>query len=389
MMQSESLFVSESLEQQQRYNRVQTFLEDGDLEEALEETRLLLAQDGEDSDLWCLEGIVRLALGELQAAERSFDRACSLSPDEPMPLLHKARFLLTIHEYEEAVRHVETALQWVEHLEERVEALLLLAQAQLGRAEFLIEEWQTKLEEEEDELAAQIGYVPEEDSLPTLPLEIKALLEKGLTSVDEVLELDNKRPEGWLWHAFYMMGMNQPEQAVDSWNKAILLDPENPFFYHELGSLYTIMDEFEKAEEAFEHLYALEVAQHEQEGMEFASFDFEEIAQRACQDLQNNFIEDWGVSLPISMEVFEFPEHDLLEQAPSRQPFDPWTACHVEIQGNENSEMSLHFMLFQRNVERQLADDSNENLYESLFELLHQILVESISMMETEEVIEA
>lgn len=306
-----------------------------------------------------------------------------------MPLLHKSRFLLTVQEFEEATSALEAAIQCADSEEEEAEALFLLSQALLGQAESLIEQWQEELEQGDEDFEAQMGYAPESEEGQPLPDEVVSLLERGLYTVESALERDSERPDGWLWKAYILSTLGQFEEAIEGWKKAIELDPENAFFFHELGSLYLQVGENELAQDAFDHLYNLELQQHKQEGMEFATYEFEEIAKQACDDLQDELLEGLGISIPFSLAVEEFPTRELIEQASQEEPFDPWTTCHVEIGSEQEDSMSLDFLLFQRNVERQLLDDSPENLYRNLFELLNQILIESLSLVENEEVIEA
>lgn len=379
-MEKDTAVNYDDLFMQQKYQQVQIFLEDGDLEEALEETRLLLAEHGDNPQSWCLEGIVRMALQEFQAAHRAFDRACEISPDDPTPILHKSRFMLAMDEYDDALRLTESALDCAEDDDDRVDAYILQVQALLGRSEQILE----NLEEELDEEA----FIDDEGEL-ALPLEVEALFEKGIGIVEKALELEEHNPEAWLFRSILLTNLSRTEEALESWEQAIQHDPNNPFFWHEAAGLYAAEGDFEKAHDYFGKLYELEVKNHAEEGMEFAQYEFEQIALKAAENLQDDFAEEFEIVLPISVEVEEFPSQSLMEEASERQPFDPWTACHVELEADSPEDFALNFLLFQRNVERQLVDDSPENLYKSLYELLQQILLESIKLMDAEEVIEA
>ncbi len=370
---------------QQKYQQVQMHLENDELEEALEETRLLLAEHGDNPQSWCLEGIVRLALQEFQAAHRAFDRACEISPDDPAPMLHKTRFMLAMDQHEEALRLTQSALEHAEDDQDRVDAYLLQVQALMGRSEEIMD----SLEEEMDEDGEPLFEEPDDEEDFNLPLEVEALMEKGIGIAEKAIALEEHNPEAWFFRSVLLTNLRRLDDAIESWERALELDPNNPLFWHEAANLHAIDGDFEKAHKYFMKLYELEVKNNAEEGMEFALYEFEQVAMHAAETLQAEFAEQFDVFLPISVEVQEFPSRKLMEQASQRQPFDPWTACHVEIEAEEGDEPSLNFLMFQRNVERQLVDDSPEHLEQSLYELLQQILMESIKMMDSEEVIEA
>lgn len=388
-MQKETFFHSNNFKIQKKYDKIQDYLDQGDLEEALEETRLLLAQHSENPDVWCLEGIIRVALQEYQAAERSFDRACRLAPKNPGPALHKVRFLLTIQEHEEAARLAENAHQWAEDDEDKLHALFLLTQAHLGHASVLIEDWEKGLQEDAEEMARMGGISAGEEEEEPMPIEIEALLEKGLDVVEKAIALDPSHPEGWLMKAMYLTHLQRWESAVQSWKNAIEREPDNAFLWHELGQLYTQLEDYEQAKTAYLSLHQLEEGYNAEEGMEFGRHEFERVAIQAGQDLQDDLMNDWSVPLAISLSFEEFPDRERVAHAPLQQPFDPWTACHVDVESQHNSHLTLHVVLFQRNVERELKDDTMDNLYISLYELLHQVLLEAIRAVENEDVIEA
>lgn len=391
-MHRETFFHSDNKKIQKRYEKIQDYLEQGHLEDALEETRLLLNQDSQNPDVWCLEGIIRLALQEFQAAERSFDRACRLAPGNPVPVLHKARFFLTIQEFEEAGRLAEQALQWAEDPEDRLQGLFLVAQALLGHAVTLIREWEEILPDEEENVTRSTVTTisSEEEEEEPIPMEIQALLEKGVGVAEKAIALDQTNAEGWLLKAMFLSHLQQLEASLECYKQAVELEPQNTFLWHELGGVCVELGRYDEAHDVYSTLYDLEEEQNIQEGMEFGRQEFHRVAIQASQDLQEALMDDWQLPLHLSVQVEEFPGRELIEQASPKQPFDPWTASYVAFQ-TENSvaEIALDIVLFQRNVERQLSDDSAESLYQNVYDLLHQILLESLEMIEKHDEMEA
>jgi Flp pilus assembly protein TadD len=374
-----------------KYKEIETFIDEGELEEALEETRLLLAKYDKNSDIWCLEGQVRLALNEFQAAERSFDRACQLAPGHPKPLFYKAKFFIVIQDYEEASRQAELALKYAEHPEDRAFGFYLQAEALFFHSEDLIHQWLEDLAIEDEELTAVGAYTTKRDKIPPMPAEIQALLEKGLALIQRSIDIDDQKADTWRLLGHYQLKLNIPEHTIHSWQKAAELDPYTPDFWHDLGALYTELGEFEQADESFRRLYDIDKEAQRDQGLEYSHSEFADISKHACRDLEEDILEEYDMPLAIYLSMEEFPSAELFELTSPNQPFDPWTPCRLEMSSYPSANnLSIHFTIYQRNVERLLLNDkSPDNLYEIIYDLLRNLLQEASEITEEDNVIQA
>jgi tetratricopeptide (TPR) repeat protein len=362
-------------------------LEEGELEDALEQARRLLAIDDENAMAWCLEGQIRLALGEVQPAERAFDRACRLSPGNPEPLFHKTNFLLVLEEYEEACRQAEQSLQFAQAADDRFQAYLLLAEAQQGHARMLTDEWEAELHGADSPAELALAHMHDDEEHAPPPPEIIALLEKGLASVQKALDIDDEAPEALDLKAQYQLMLGDLEGAIASWEHAAQVAPYEPVYWHFLGNAYAEVEEFDKAYEAFQELYSLEA--NDDEGMEFGRDEFLEIARQACADLEAEVHDQLEAPIVFTVSAEDFPSEDLIESAPREYPFDPWIPCVIKPGPPSEAHESVEFVLFQRNVEREAVTEEPEELYQFIAELLGTLLLQASAYMDEEEPIEA
>lgn len=362
-------------------------LEDGDLEGALEQARLLLAQDGENPSFWCMEGQIRLALGEVQSAERAFKRAIELAPGHPEPMFNMANYHLVLEEFDEALRMAGQAIEFAEDDEARFNAYLLQGEAQLGHARRLIEEWEAEVLEVDEHGIPQALQRNEAFELPPLPPEIEALLEKGLETTEKALRLDDEAHEVHDLKAQYLHQMGDIKAAIIGWEKAAEIAPYEPVYWHYLGNAYVEAEDYDEAYKAFRELFEIEADSHE--GMDFAREEFLHIAKHACQELEAEVHDHLETPVVFHISVEDFPSEDLIEQAPKQYPFDPWIPCIIKP-GPDASDAheSVEFVLFQRNVEREVGTDDPEEMLQFIFELLNMLLIQASELID-EEPIEA
>lgn len=375
----------QEMEYNKRIEEVYGLIEDGELERALEETRLMLAEDDSNAQYWCLEGQVRLALGEVQPAERAFDRACSLAPGHPEPLFHKANYFLAIERFEDAYQQAERSLQFTEDDEDRFNAYVLLGDAQLGHARVLLEEWEAELHGVDEHGHVHHHHHMEEDHPPP-PLEIIELLNEGLGSIEKAIQIEPLASEAFDLKAQFHLFLGDMDSAIASWQKAVEIAPYEGTYWHHLGNCFAAIGDVDEAYKAFRELFDMEV--DNPEGMEFSREEFAELAKQACQDLEAEVHDQLETPVVFNVSTEDFPTEDMLEQAPKQYPFDPWIPCVITPGPSSDAHESVEFILYQRNVEREAMTDDPHEMYHFIAELLGTLLVQASEYVE-EEPIEA
>lgn len=351
---------------EQRYQRALEMIDEDELEEALEESRHLLAQDDQNPFFWCLEGKIRQMLGEEQAAERAFERACQLEPGMAEPQLYKAGFLIELGRYEDAIGTLKQALQFTEDPIDKRDAYFMWAEAEihLGR------EALTQLMEEMSE-------VVEEGSEPptlTMPPEIREQFERGLELTQKAINLNPELADLWHLRAGVLMDLEQSDEAIQCYEEALRLEPDRPDFLHDMGLACEIAERFDEARKCYRALYEVETDE-EPDGMDFSRAEFAEMTREVWHTLENALMEMLEEPLPpFEVATEDFPTADLLEQAPHDSPFNPWSPLRIEITQKEEDDPQIRCIFYQRNVEREVGSDDPQEMLEYLRYLLEDVL---------------
>tara|TARA_B100000609_G_scaffold199551_1_gene204035 strand:- start:7676 stop:9010 length:1335 start_codon:yes stop_codon:yes gene_type:complete len=385
-------------ELEQQFDEAMRLLEEGDFVEALEQTRLLLAADDSQHDFWSLEGQIRLALGELQAAERSFNRACEVAPGLARPLLHKARFFNFLERFDEAFRTGEQALQFTEEDEDRRDAYLVQAESHIQLARQKLFEIMQDLEEEA-ELMEQYSHSHDHshdhdhdhshDHLHQLDLlsgdniitpELKEHLELGLELCEKSLSIDEDIVDAWFLKATALFQLEQYEEAAEAFRRTVELDPSDSEYWSGLGMCLELLEDYDGARSAYAEIFGIETSE-DAEGMEFGREEFAEISRHVIQDIESEFLEMFGQPLPpISVETRDFPELELVEEMDDDTPFNPLLYPFRIDQPEDEEELDeLHLVLYQRVIEREAetddADELADHIHDLFLRLFEDILV--------------
>ncbi len=193
------------------WERVHELLEEGRLDEAMEQAETLVEDAPDSAPSHCLLGMVRAQKGEAEAALSSLERALSLDPQLTSAKLEKARVLYDEARFEEVI---ETLRE-----EESVEALYLRASALFELGEH---------EEADDvcEGAISLEELPELRHLEALLELSRAESEKALTAASRSIELDPELAEGHHALGLSLTQLGRIDEADAAFARAAELDPE-------------------------------------------------------------------------------------------------------------------------------------------------------------------
>lgn len=353
-----------------RWAEVQELFADDEYEEALEEMRLLLAYDDTVPSFWSMEGRIRVALGEMQAAERAFERACAEAPGLTEPILHKAGFLNALERFDEAYLLAGQALQYTEDERERRDIFFLQAEARLGEARRELLVMMEELVEFHAESPDELEQMPEQ-FLPMTP-EIEERLQEVLRLSQKALDFDKDFAEAWHLQANALMDLGRVEESVKALKKATTAAPFQSQLWYDFGMALEVYEDFEGARKAYKELYKLETSST-LDGMDFSRQEFAELAEQVWQDISAEAFEHLDVSFP-SLEVItqDFPEEELLDEGEA--PFNPWTPFRLEVTVEDEENQKLRFILYQRNIEREAETAEPSELYFFLRNVIEEIL---------------
>ncbi|MCB9638293.1 MAG: tetratricopeptide repeat protein [Myxococcales bacterium] len=365
---------------QMRYEQALEMIDEGELEDALDESRKLLAEDDQNPFFWCLEGKIRQMLGEEQAAERAFDRACQLEPGMAEPQLYKAAFMIELGRYEDAIGVLKQALQYTDDPIDERDAYFMWAEAEIHIAREAL----TQLMEEMSEMFEEGSEQP---SL-TMPPDVRQQLERGLELTQKAIDLNSELADLWHLRAGVLMDLEQTDEALRCYEEALRQEPDRPDFLHDMGLACEVAERYEDARKCYRKLYDLETSE-EIEGMEFSRAEFSEMAHEVWHSLENALMEMLDEPLPPFEVVTEdFPSADLLDQAPADSPFNPWAPLRLEISQKGEEDPQIRCIFYQRNIEREVDTEEPHEMIEYLRFLLEDVLF-NLSNLESLEPLEA
>ncbi len=388
-------------------------------EEALEEMRLILSRDGEDREVlnWCLEGYIRSLLGEFQAAERAFDRACSLEPGNTFPLLIKAEFFFFIESYERALREAEKVIQFSERKEDLLLAYQIIAKSAIFKVLPILQEM-THLTEllalddvddfdgsddysllsmkfDDDDRYKDFGDGIQGELFPSnskrdrrsildvvdkireqeveIPEEFFSLIDTGEEFIDRALSLSKEDFESWHIKSLYQQLRGELSEAILSLERAVELNPEEAFLWLELGSLYVETRRYEEAKRAFLKFYDLD----EESSPEPLS-DPDEllyVIQAIGEDYLYSELEQFDPEGVLTFKIEETIDRKELEDTPPTiPPISPVVPGKIDTKIGKNGRTEYLLTIYQRNIERNLeVDMDEEDIYDLFLDIIESI----------------
>jgi predicted Zn-dependent protease with MMP-like domain/cytochrome c-type biogenesis protein CcmH/NrfG len=307
-----------------RMERIHELLEEGRLDEALEQAEGLLASAPESAEAHCLVGMVRAQRGEVDAALAALERALTLEPKLTSARLEKARVLYDEARFEDVIEALRD--------ERSVEALYLAASAlfELGEHE-------------------EAGEVCE-----------RAL---ALEELPELRHLE----------ALLRLQRAEPEEALAAARRSIELDRELAEGHHALGLSYAQLGRIEEADAAFARAAELDPESY------FRPFrlgpeDFDEVVDEALAELPEEF-ESYLDNVEIAVE--DVPDASLLKEGLEFDLLGLYRGGTIQSEGWDFPDRVL---LFQRNLEN--ISPTRERLIEEIRDTVYHEIGHHMGMDE-------
>jgi len=306
------------------WERVHELLEEGSLDEALEDAASLVAQALDSAEAHCLVGMVRAQRGEAEAALSSLERALTLDPNLTSARLEKARVLYDETRFEDVI---ETLRE-----QRSVEALYLAASAlyELGEHE-------------------EAGEV-----------------------CDQALAIE-ELPELRHLEALLRLQRAEPEEALAAARRSIELDPELAEGHHALGLSYTQLGRIAESDAAFARAAQLDPESHFRP-FRLGTEDFDEVVDEALAELPEEF-ESYLDNVEVAVE--DVPEAALLKEGLEFDLLGLYRGGTIQSEGWNFPDRVL---LFQRNLEN--ISPTRESLVEEIRDTVYHEIGHHMGMDE-------
>lgn len=320
------------MERSEVWERVQAFLEEERLEEALAEAERLRSHSPDSAEVRALEGIVRGQLGELDRAFSLLDEALTLDPGLDEARIEKARLLFDEERYEDVIE----TLQGLED----TEALLLTVSAlyELG-------------EHEEARVVCAEALAQEETA--------------ELRQLEALLHLQQA----------------EPEKALAPALRSVELDPELAEGRHSLALVLTQLGRVEEADAAFARAAELEPDRYfVPERLRTAEFD--DVVEEALGELPeefDRFLEN------VEVAVEDVPAPELVREGIEFDLLGLYQGGTIQ---SEAWDLPDRVLLFQRNLENVSPDRETliEEIRDTVFhEVAHHMGMDEDEVRESEE----
>lgn len=215
-----------------------------ELREAFELLERLIVRRPDDTDLFCLYGLVALLRGDKEAARDAVEKAGALSPDSVFAGMVQSLVYRSLFRIDDAVAAMERVLL----AEPRnSDALIALARLKFG---------QGRLEEAFEITEKALGLSPDNPEILTLRGFIFLALqntEEGMNSFEKSVRISPLNGESHMGLAVALMRKGRVGDALEEIAKASLLDPQRSLFLSYMGKMLYQIGRFERALEVLEH----------------------------------------------------------------------------------------------------------------------------------------
>jgi len=315
------------------WERVHELLEDGRLDEALDDAEGLVAQAPESAEAHCLVGMVQAQRGEVDTALSSLERALTLDRNLTSARLEKARVLYDETRFEDVIETLRDELS--------VEALYLAALAlyELGEHE-----------------------------------EAGDVCDQALT-LEELPELHHLK-------ALLRLQRAEPDEALAAARRSIELDPELAEGHHALGLSYSQVGRIEEADAAFARAAELDPESYFRP-FRLSAEDFDEVVDEALAELPEEF-ESYLENVEVAVE--DVPDTSLVKEGLEFDLLGLYRGGSIQ---SESWDFPDRVLLFQRNLEN--VSPTRESLIEEIrdtvyHEIGHHMGMDEDAVRQAEEV---
>jgi tetratricopeptide (TPR) repeat protein/streptogramin lyase len=184
------------------------------------------------------EGSQYFENGDYDNAIKSFDKAMSLNPKNPIPYNHKGDVLFKLKKYEEAIKSYDAALEinpkYLDVLKDKA-----LSLDNLGKHQEAINCFDAALEIN-PKIARNWYY-------KALSLSKLSNNEEAIRCYDEVLGLEPTNVDAWIGRGICLGILKKYKEAIECYDKAIIIDPNNAVAHEKKKAILQLISEETKS----------------------------------------------------------------------------------------------------------------------------------------------
>ncbi|MBU53200.1 MAG: hypothetical protein CL920_31275 [Deltaproteobacteria bacterium] len=339
----------------QMYEDALVQIEEERYEDARETLQELLANGRDRPEGWCLEAQLKMVLGEWEEAEVALSFARQLDPLRPETCLVWADYSEAQEDYRGGMDTLFLALKEPLAPEHREALAIRLAELILNWGALAVElDEQGLLDEEEDDTIEDVD-------------------DKVCDMLDLLDDIDVEE-DAWAWasQARLLQWLERDEEALEAWQRAVALTPDDVEYVYGLAKTYEDLEMFEEAHIHYNEVFSLESVLYSEEAAWSLMFEpeiFKQAANEAWLDVQMQLM---GESLPFQFEFTTevYPTQALMEESHPTDLFDPRVGLHVAFSALSEGQPKIYLQLFQRNIERDMEGDDPTELKLAILELL-------------------
>ncbi|MFG6104858.1 tetratricopeptide repeat protein [Leptothoe sp. EHU-05/26/07-4] len=233
-----------------------------ELEEYSEAIKLfqeVIAVQPRNQEAWLIRSICLMLLGELEKADRSFDRTLD-KKDTFEPYYYKALIAFVQSNYEDAYYHIETALEFKDCQFSEIWFDKARILEKLGYFDDAIEAYDQAIKIQPSNHAAKINrsllLTDEQENSSELvgrafALALRKRTKDAIAYVDRALELEPQNPITWQLRGNLMQADKNYPAAIQAYQKALSIDENLEESHYGLGISFFKVKRFQLASKAF------------------------------------------------------------------------------------------------------------------------------------------
>ncbi len=254
------------------HQRAKFYLEQKNLQKALQDIRKVLLIDSTKSEYYITLGDIYFSMGEVNACSKALDKSIDLDPNYVEGYLKHAELSYILKNYDRSISYANKALK-IEPFSDNAYYIRGMTYKELEKKNMAMDDFQSAVEINAENYQAylQLGLMMSEINNPLAvdyfnnAINIKpnsiearyglAMFQQSNNNAEEAekLYLQIIDIDSFFVDAYYNLGYlnlvfsDHYNTAIDYFSKAISLQPEYPEAYYNLGYSYELSGQFEQA----------------------------------------------------------------------------------------------------------------------------------------------
>jgi len=232
-------------------NKVNSIIElysNGSIKESIDEVEILISNYPNESLLFNIRGVCYKAIGQLDVAVKSFEKAITIKPDFADAYYNLGLTLQELNQLDVAIKHYEEALV-IEPNYAKAHNNLGIIHKELGKMDDAVKSYEQVLSIQPDNAEAHNNLGNTLFELGKLDDAVKSY-KQALVIHPDYVEVHNN-----LGNIFNELG--QTDDALNSYNQAVSIDPNHADAHNNIGIILEELGQLDEAIECYEKAIAI------------------------------------------------------------------------------------------------------------------------------------